>query len=87
MVFPVVRQALVECSVLFRFDIRGVSRPDRFRLVQLFVFRLLLLYLFHLLVLGFLILVLDLLDLRPVALLLGIGFLLSLFILDFLKTT
>lgn len=69
MVFPVVGQALVEGAVLLRGDIRRVARPDGLRLVELLVRRLLLLDLLLLLVLGLVLVVLDLFDLRLLPLL------------------
>jgi hypothetical protein len=82
-VLPVVGQALVECTVLVVCDILRVTSPDGFRLVELLVGRLLLFDLLRLLLLGLVILVLDLLDLRLLAL---FGWLLSLslIVLDFL---
>jgi hypothetical protein len=68
-VFPVVGQALVEGAVLLRGDIRRIARPDGLRLVELLVRRLLLLDLLLLLVLGLVLVVLDLFDLRLLALL------------------
>ena len=54
MVLPVICQALVERSVLLRFNVVGVSGPDGLRLVELFILNLLLLdLLLLLLVLGF----------------------------------
>ena len=46
MVFPVVRQALVELAVLFCSDIRWITSPDGFRLVELLLGGLYLLDLF-----------------------------------------
>ena len=71
-VFPIVRQALVECTILFLSNVVGVTRPDGLGLVQLLVGGLQLLNLLGLLLL-LLIFVLDLLDLG-----------LILFVLDFL---
>lgn len=64
MVFPVVRQALVECRVLFSGDIAGVMRPDGFRLVELFVGVVSTSLFLCLLVLELVVLVIDLIDLR-----------------------
>jgi len=79
-ILPVVRQALVECSVLLGGDIRGVTCPDRLGLVQLLVRGLLLLDFLLLLVLGLVLLVFDLLDLGFVLIILDFLFV----ILDFL---
>ena len=67
---PVVRQALVERSVLLSSDFRGVAGPDGLGLVQLLVLDGLLLDLLGLLLL-FLLLIVDFLDLRLVLRLLG----------------
>jgi hypothetical protein len=82
-VLPVVGQALVESTVLVVRDVLRVTSPDGFRLVELLVGRLLLFDLLRLLLLGLVIFVLDLLDLRLLAL---FGWLLSLslIVLDFL---
>ena len=58
---PVVRQALVERSVLLRRDILRIARPDGLRLVQLLILDSLLLDLLRLLLL--VLLVVDLLNL------------------------
>lgn len=82
-VFPVVGETLVEGTVLLGRDVRGVTRPDGLRLVELLVGGLLLLDLLGLLVLGLVILVLDLLDLGLLALLdLLLLFVLNLLILE-----
>lgn len=62
MVFPVVRQALVELAVLFCSDIRWITSPDGFRLVELLLGGLNLLDLFGFLLFLFLFFV-DLLNL------------------------
>ena len=62
MVFPIVGQALVEGTILFWSDVRWVTSPDGFRLVEFLVGSLLLLDLFGFLL--FLVLVVvDLLNL------------------------
>lgn len=86
MVFPVIRQALVERRVLFGGDIAGVTRPDGFCLVELLIGGLNLLDLLCLLVLGLVVLVIDLLDLRLVFSVLGLGCLFFI-ILNFLQET
>ncbi|SRR6266436_723127 len=64
MVLPVVGKRLVEGPILFWRDVVRVTRPDRFRLVELLVDLALLLDLLFLFLLGFvLIFVLDFLDL------------------------
>merc|ERR1719376_1858621 len=50
MFFPVVTQALVKLTVLFRADVIGRSSPDRLGLVQFLILRILLLDLFLFLV-------------------------------------
>jgi hypothetical protein len=77
MVFPIVGQALVEGAVLFWSDVRWVTSPDGFRLVELLVGGLLLLDLF-----GFLLfLVLFIVDFLNLGLLFFIFFFLLLFLL------
>ena len=62
MVFPIVGQALVEGTVLFCSDVRWVTSPDGFRLVELLLGGLYLLDLFSFL-LFLLLFFVDLLDL------------------------
>jgi hypothetical protein len=81
MFFPVVRERLVERSVLLLGDFRGVSSPEGFSLVELLVLDGLLLDLLGLFLLVFLVLfILDFFDLRFVLLVLFD----SLVVLDFL---
>ena len=79
MIFPIIGQTLVEGAVLFCSDVRWVTSPDGFRLVELFVGDLLLLDLFGFLLFLFLF-VFDLLNLR----LLFFLFLLFLFLIFYL---
>ena len=81
-VFPVVRQALVEGTVLFLSDLVGVASPDGLCLVELLVLDSLLLDRLLLLTLLFLLVFVDLLDLR---FLLVLFFLLFFFVFDLLK--
>ena len=81
MVFPVIRQTLVESTIFFPCDVLRITSPDRLSLVELLVRRLLLLNLLGLLLLGLVVLVVDLLDLGLLTLL---DFLLSALILNFL---
>jgi hypothetical protein len=79
--FPIVGQALVKRAVLVSSDVLRVAGPERFRLVELFIFdgRL-----FDLLGLLGLILIIDFLDFGfVITLLLDLGFL-DLVVLDFL---
>ena len=78
MVFPIVGQALVEGAVLFRSDVRWITSPDGFRLVELLVRDLLLLDLF-----GFLFLLLFVVDFLNFGLLFFI-FLFLLFLIFYL---
>ena len=78
--FPIVRQALVEGSVLLLGDIAGVTSPDRLRLVELLVGDFLLLDL-----LGLLLLVLIFVNLFDLGLLLGLILHLFLVVLNFLQ--
>jgi len=80
MVFPVVGQALAECTILLGCDITGIESPNGFHLVEFLVQHLLLLDLD--LLLGLVVLILDLLNLGLLTLL---GLSLSLLILNFLK--
>ena len=82
MVLPVVRQTLVEGGVLLLSDLRGVTRPDRLRLVELLVLNGRLLDLLSLLLL-LLLLIVDLLDL---GLVLGVFLLGLLLVLNLLLT-
>ena len=63
MILPVVCQTLVEQTALVCSNIRRVTRPYRLCLVEFFVRGLLLLDLLRFLLLGFVFLILDLLDL------------------------
>lgn len=72
MVFPVVGQALIERTVLFGGDVRGVAGPDGFGLVELLVGGLGLLDLLGLFLLGLVFLILDFLDLGLVLVVLGL---------------
>ena len=84
-VFPVIRQALVERSVLLRLDVVGVSGPDGLRLIELFVLDLLLLdLLLLLLVLGF-VFVLYFLNLGLFLVFVLVFFLLLLVVVNLLK--
>jgi len=78
MVLPVIRQALVECSIFVRGYVLGIACPQRLSLVQFLVLGLNLLHLLLFLLLTFL-LVLDFNDL-----VISLSFLLFLF-LDFLE--
>ena len=78
-VLPVIRQALIESSILLGSDIGGVTSPDGLRLVELLVLDLLLLNLLRLLGL---LLVIDLLDLGLLLALVLLG--LCLIVLDLL---
>lgn len=51
-IFPIIRQALVERSILLRRDIRGISGPNGLGLVEFFIGHLLLFYFLCLLLLG-----------------------------------
>jgi hypothetical protein len=80
MIFPVIGQALVECTVLMC-NVLRIASPDGFRLVELLIRRLLFLDLLCLLLLGLVVLIIDFFDL---GLLTVLGFFLSLVVLDFL---
>lgn len=81
MIFPVIGQALVECTVLVVCNVLRIASPDGFRLVELLIRRLLFLDLLCLLLLGLAVLIIDFFDLGLLAVL---GFFLSLVVLDFL---
>ena len=77
-ILPVIREGLVEGSILLRSDVVRVASPDRLRLVELLVLNGLLLDLLGLFLL-LLLLVINLFDLRLVfRLLLGLLFILNL---------
>jgi len=81
MVFPIVGQALVEGAILFCSDVRWVTSPDGFRLVELLLGGLYLLDLF-----GFLLfLLLFVVDLLNLGLLFSIFLFLFLLIFYFLQ--
>ena len=77
MLLPVVRQALVERGVLLGSDVRGVTGPDGLCLVELLVLDGLLLDLLGLLLLLFVLV--DFFDLRLLAVLVRLLFLLIIF--------
>ena len=81
MIFPIIGQALVECTVLVVCNVLRIASPDGFRLVELLIRRLLFLDLLCLLLLGLVVLIIDFFDLGLLALL---RFFLSLVVLDFL---
>jgi hypothetical protein len=89
-VFPVIRQAFVKCTILLGLDVLGIARPDRLCLVEFFVRGLHFLDLLLLLVLWLVRVILNLLDLGfPVLVrrLGGLGLLLLFFVIDFLQMT